>query len=196
MRKGEQTREMILARAAPIFNQQGYSGSSLSDIMRETGLEKGGIYNHFHGKEELALAAFDYAIGLQWQRIEEELVGKTHAVDRLLAMVNGYCHLLENPRLPGGCPLLNTAVESDDTQPALRDRARLAMTRWRRWIQKTVLRGITNGEVHPETDADALTTIIIATLEGAVMMSKLYDDALHMHHVVDHLTLTINAIRI
>src|SRR5438105_3375693 len=72
MRKGEQTREMILERAAPIFNQQGYAGASLSDIMRETGLEKGGIYNHFRGKEELALAAFDYAIGLVWQQIEQE----------------------------------------------------------------------------------------------------------------------------
>ena len=62
MSKGEQTRERILARSAQLFNRQGYSGSSLSDIMRETGLEKGGIYNHFSSKEQLALEAFDTPI--------------------------------------------------------------------------------------------------------------------------------------
>jgi TetR/AcrR family transcriptional repressor of nem operon len=47
MRKGELTRERILARSAQLFNRQGYFGSALADIMCETGLEKGGIYNHF-----------------------------------------------------------------------------------------------------------------------------------------------------
>ena len=195
MRKGEQTREMILERAAELFNQQGYFGSSLSDLMRETGLEKGGIYNHFHGKDELALEAFDYACKVVWQSVEEELAGKTNAADRLLAMLAAYRRLIEDPPFAGGCPLLNTAVESDDAHPVLRERARWAMTRWRRWIQKTVSRGIAAGEIRPQTDADTLASIVIATIEGAVMLSKLYDDPVHIHRAVDHLTGYINATR-
>src|ERR1700733_15617000 len=61
MRKGEQTRLEIIRKAAPIFNQKGYSGAALSDLMRATGLEKGGIYRHFDSKEELAADAFDHA---------------------------------------------------------------------------------------------------------------------------------------
>src|SRR5436305_10867326 len=79
MGKGEQTRAMILARVAPLFNQQGYFGSSLSDIMQQTGLEKGGIYNHFKSKEQLALQAFDYSYALLDQRIRTVLAGKKHA---------------------------------------------------------------------------------------------------------------------
>jgi len=41
MRKGEQTRQEIIRKAAPIFIQKGYSGAALSDLMRATGLEKG-----------------------------------------------------------------------------------------------------------------------------------------------------------
>jgi len=196
MRKGEQTREMILERAAELFNQQGYFGSSLSDLMRETGLEKGGIYNHFRGKDELALEAFDYACKVIWRSVEEELAGKTNTVDRLLAMLAAYRRLIEDPPFAGGCPVLNTAVESDDAHPVLRERARWAMTRWRRWIQKTVSRGIAAGEIRPETDADTLASIVIATVEGAVMLSKLYDDPVHIHRAVDHLTGYINAARI
>ena len=54
MRKGEQTRQEIIRKAAPIFNQKGYEGAALSDLMRATGLEKGGIYRHLESKEELA----------------------------------------------------------------------------------------------------------------------------------------------
>ena len=61
MRKGEQTRQEIIRKAAPIFNQRGYHGAALSDLMKATGLEKGGIYRHFDSKEQLAAEAFDYA---------------------------------------------------------------------------------------------------------------------------------------
>jgi TetR/AcrR family transcriptional regulator, transcriptional repressor for nem operon len=54
MRKGEQTRQEIIRKAAPIFNQRGYDGAALSELMRATGLEKGGIYRHFKSKEQLA----------------------------------------------------------------------------------------------------------------------------------------------
>src|SRR6266581_5875549 len=124
MSKGEQTKERILERAAQLFNQQGYFGSSLSDIMHETGLEKGGIYNHFASKEQLALEAFDYAVDLVSQRTRLALAGKVNAIDRLLAIITVFQWLLEDPALAGGCPILNTAIEADDAQPALRDRDR------------------------------------------------------------------------
>ncbi len=187
MSKGEQTHQMIVERAASVFSRQGYFGSSLHDLMQETGLEKGGIYNHFHSKDELALEAFDYAIKLTWSYIEREVSGKTHALDRLHAMLIGYRRLMEELPLPGGCPLLNTAIEADDAHPALRQRARQAMTNWRTWIQRTVARGIAAGEIRPETDGDLLATIIISTVEGAVMLSKLYDDSIHIQRAVDYL---------
>jgi TetR/AcrR family transcriptional regulator, transcriptional repressor for nem operon len=51
----------IIRKAAPIFNQKGYDGAALSDLMCATGLEKSGIYRHFASKQELAGDAFDHA---------------------------------------------------------------------------------------------------------------------------------------
>ena len=61
MAKGKTTRERIVTEAANLFNQRGFEGSSMSDVMAVTGLEKGGIYRHLSSKEELAAKAFDYA---------------------------------------------------------------------------------------------------------------------------------------
>jgi AcrR family transcriptional regulator len=195
--KGQQTREMILEKAAILFSRQGYFGSSISDLMEETGLKKGGIFNHFESKEQLALEAFDYSVDLIWQRIKQEFENKPNRADRLLAVVSVFRWLAETPPLPGGCPILNTAIEADDAHPALRERARLAMDAWRDLICRNVRKGIERGEIRSEVEPEFLATILISTLEGAVMMSKLYRDPVHMHRAVDHLTTYIeNSVRI
>ncbi|HKF35284.1 MAG TPA: TetR/AcrR family transcriptional regulator [Ktedonobacteraceae bacterium] len=187
MSKGEETREMILARAAQLFSRQGYFGSSLSDIMFETGLEKGGIYNHFSSKEQLALEAFDYSVELVRQRTKLALTGKLNAIDRLNAIVTVFQELVDDPLLVGGCPILTTAIEADDAQPALRERARGGMDDWRTTIHRIVNKGIERREIRPGVDADALATLLISTLEGAIMLSKLYGDNIHMQRVVEYL---------
>lgn len=188
MSKGEQTREMILQQAAPVFNQRGYFGASLSDIMAATGLEKGGIYNHFASKDELALYAFDYAVGLMEREFESALQNKPNTVDRLLALVGVFRRLPQGSPIAGGCPILNTAVEADDAHPQLRQRARQAMDRWHDFMGRIVVRGIEKGEIRPEANPDKVATLLIATLEGAVMLSKLYGDGDHMSRTVDFLT--------
>ncbi len=187
MSKGTQTREMILERCAQLFSKQGYFGSSLADIMHETGLEKGGIYNHFSSKEQLALEAFDYSFSLLQQRMRVALEGKTHAVERLYAILTYFQSLLEEPVIDGGCPILNTAVEADDAQPALRERALHAMDSLRDTIVRIVAKGIRREELRPNIDVSACATLFVATLEGAVMMSKLYRDTVYMRQATKHL---------
>ena len=188
MSKGKQTKEMIVARAAPVFNRQGYYGARLEDIMRATGLEKGGIYNHFAGKDDLALRAFDYSVGLVRQRFAAALEGKRHAAERLLAIVGVLGDMIEDPPVAGGCPLLNTAVESDDAHPALRERARATMDDWYGLVHRIVVKGVERGQLRADADPDAVATVLISTLEGAIMMSKLYGDPAHVRRAAAHLS--------
>jgi TetR/AcrR family transcriptional repressor of nem operon len=187
MRKGEKTREVILARAAELFNVQGYSGSSLSDIMQATGLHKGGIYNHFVNKENLALEAFDYAFARVSERMGDVLRERREPLDRLYGIIQFFEDYHEHPSIRGGCIVLNTAIDSDDSHPQLRQRARDAMDQWRVLIQRTVSKGIAQGVMRAEVDPDEVATLIIGTLEGALMMSKLYDDHVHTKRAVAHL---------
>jgi TetR/AcrR family transcriptional regulator, transcriptional repressor for nem operon len=187
MRKGEETRERIVARAAEVFNVYGYAGSAMSDIMRVTGLEKGGIYRHFESKEQLALAAFDYAAGQVRQRMHTTLAHKVHAADVLIGFLELFRGYAQQPPLVGGCPVLNTAVESDDTHPVLRERARAVVAEWRATIQTTVQTGIARGELRPEVDAEQLALLLIATMEGAVMLTKLLGDAAPLEQAYQHL---------
>jgi TetR/AcrR family transcriptional regulator, transcriptional repressor for nem operon len=187
MGKGQETRERIIARAAEVFNTYGYAGTSIADIMEAVNLEKGGIYRHFGSKEELALCAFDFAATRVRERFAAGIAGTSNAVDTLVAFIGVFHGYAERPPLKGGCPVLNTAIEADDTHPVLRDHARAVIAEWRELIRTTVRAGQTRGEARPEVDAERLALLLIATMEGAVMLSQLLGDATPLQEAYRHL---------
>ncbi len=185
--KGERTKAQIVAAAAPIFNERGFAGTSLSDILAATGLEKGGIYRHFESKDDLAVAAFDYAVRVLEARQRRSLENAQTALERLYACVDVFASSLTHPALRGGCPMLNTAIDADDTHPALRERARQAVAHWQKLIFDIAEEAKANGELDAATESKILASVITSSLEGAIMVSRLLRDQLHMDRVVSHL---------
>jgi TetR/AcrR family transcriptional regulator, transcriptional repressor for nem operon len=196
MRKGEQTRQEIIRKAAPIFNQRGYDGAALSDLMRATGLEKGGIYRHFESKEQLAAEAFDYAWKLAIDTRFEGTEDVPNAVDRLKLFVRNFRDRRAG-LVPGGCPLLNTAIDSDDAHPRMRRKARQALDYWLGRLESIAEEGTRRGEVRSAVDSEELATLIVNTLEGGLMVSRLQrrDDALDLacRHLEEYFETVVRA---
>jgi TetR/AcrR family transcriptional regulator, transcriptional repressor for nem operon len=171
MSKGDQTRERIIAKAAELFNQRGLEGTSMADLMEATGLEKGGIYRHFPSKEAVAAEAFDYAWEEAFQERVRDLDSVSGSVDRLKHLIANFVE--RRSTIPGGCPLLNTAVESDDGNPVLRERARHALGKWQKLIVSIIREGIERREIRNEVNPSQVAMLIISALEGALMISRL-----------------------
>lgn len=173
MGKAERTRQFIIEKTAPIFNTKGYAGTSIADLTDATGFTKGSIYGNFENKDEVALAAFDYNLGLVQQILSAEIAKQTTAKDKLWVYVRVYENFLKYPFPVGGCPILNTAVEADDTHPLLKNKAADAIALWQKNIVKLVQLGIDRGEFQPTVDPEQIAINIIAMIEGAVMITKL-----------------------
>jgi TetR/AcrR family transcriptional repressor of nem operon len=196
MRKGERTKQEIIRKAAPIFNEKGYDGAALSDLMRATGLEKGGIYRHFDSKEQLAAEAFDYAWKVALDTRFEGTQEISNTVDRLKQIVWNFRDQ-RSGLAPGGCPLLNTAIDSDDGNTKLRAKALAALRSWLKRLQSVIEEGKRRGEILRGVDSSELGTLIISTLEGSLMVSRLRrkDDArdLASRHLVEYLETNVRA---
>jgi TetR/AcrR family transcriptional repressor of nem operon len=186
VRKGEQTRREIIRKAAPIFNQKGYDGAALSDLMRATGLEKGGIYRHFDSKQQLAAEAFDYAWKVAIDTRFEETQEIPNTVDRLKQVVRNFMDRRAG-LVPGGCPLLNTAIDSDDGNPQLRAKARQALSSWLDRLQAIAEEGKRRGEVRSDVDSAKLAMLIVSTLEGSSMIRRLQKKDGPLDFACDHL---------
>ncbi len=171
MSKGELTRQRIIEIAAPLFNQRGYAGCSMQDILRETGLKKGGVYRHFGSKEELAAEAFRYSLSQAVKIRTPPANSLSRPVERLHRVVEQF---VEEPSpIPGGCPILNTAIDTDDGNPLLRELARKGLKNWRARISQIVRDGISRKEIREDVEPQSFANTIIATLEGALMISRL-----------------------
>lgn len=185
--KSERTRQLIITQSAPLFNQKGFAGTSMQDIMAATGLTKGGIYGHFESKEEIALAAFEHASGIITRMIGERIASKESASDKLQAILQFYRTYLFSPPVQGGCPVLNTSVEADDTNPLLRASVVKVLNRLHKAVANIVLQGIASGEFRPEADAQRFSILFVSMIEGGVMVSKAYGDNKYLNTVISQL---------
>jgi TetR/AcrR family transcriptional regulator, transcriptional repressor for nem operon len=196
MTKGEDTRARIIEQSAPLFNKQGYAGTALSDLMEATGLQKGGIYRHFESKEELAAEAFDYA----WRKAVElrthGVASTPNAVDRLKRMIENFVEL-RTGLVPGGCPLMNTAIDSDDGNAVMRERARGALRNWQTRLATIVKQGVKDRQIRKGVEPEQLAALVISQLEGALMISRLNQTRQPLEwakeHLLDHLETRVRA---
>jgi AcrR family transcriptional regulator len=139
--------------------------------MEATGLEKGGIYRHFANKEELAEEAFKYALAQSVKVRTEHLAEVNGSVEKLRRVIDMF---VETPSpIPGGCPIFNTAIDADDGNPVLRGLALKGAKEWRARLMKIVSDGLKDGEIRAGTEPRRVANMIVAALEGALIVSRL-----------------------
>ena len=186
MRKGEKTKQHVIEQTSLLLNRRGYLSTTYPDQPDATGLQKGGLYNHFRIKEELSLASFKHncaQLGEYVHRAAEEAgpnaVDRARLSDRLLP-----------GRLSRRCPIANMASETRFVSEPLYQQAKEAMDDVLGFTEATIRTGIANGEVRPQVDAREAAMFIFAMVEGAILMQKLYPDAIEM--LLERITRYVN----
>jgi TetR/AcrR family transcriptional repressor of nem operon len=182
--KASQRRLAILASAAPVFNRKGFSGTSIADILDATDLEKGGLYNHFASKEELAVAAFEFAMGTVTAHFTRALKGTESGLPRLLIYLTAFERYIGKPPVAGGCPIANVTIEADDALPFFQDAVQKAFEEMRHLVLHNVDRGIAKGQFRSDTDRDEVADFMVAALEGAIVMSRGMRSRIHAKRVI------------
>ena len=177
---------MIIRQSAELFNVYGYHGCSLADIMKATGLKKGGIYNHFSNKDEIALAAFDHSFKKVLRRFRERLDKDDTSTEKLNSIIAVFRDMVTDPVVKGGCPMVNTAIDSTDSHPELKKRAKNAIQTLEDYIVIKINEGKKAGEFNADADAEDIASYMIMVLEGAVMMSRVNSDLKYITRASDN----------
>lgn len=170
--KRDRTRQAVIEATAHIFNTKGYAGTSINDITEASGLTRGSVYGNFHNKEEVALAAFDYNLKMVKNTVQSRMAEAKTNFEKLMAYIEAYDHYSKGKFPAGGCPILNTATEADDTNPLLKERSAKAILSWKKGITNILNEGVRSGEFASDVDADQLAISLIALIEGGIMIAK------------------------
>jgi TetR/AcrR family transcriptional regulator, transcriptional repressor for nem operon len=174
----------------------GYEGASLSVLQEVTGLTKGSLYGNFSDKQEIATEVFRYSMAKVREFVSGKIEGKKTAREKLIALVSFYADYVFNPPIPGGCPLLNHAVDADDHHSFLRETVASEIDRTIRFIASVLDEGKKNGEFSREIKSLELATIFFTSIEGALMVSRVSNSDVPMKIVVRHCKSILDTITI
>jgi TetR/AcrR family transcriptional regulator, transcriptional repressor for nem operon len=169
-------RNAILDLAARVINERGFTHTSVEELIHATGLSgKSHFYHYFPSKEALGLAVLDR----QFERFTERGLAilaepMIEPLDRLVLFIDTLV-ALQREREPGyGSPFGNMAGELADAHEVFRARLDAVFASWTGQLAK--LLGELGGQLRDGVDTTRLARFIIATLEGAMLMTRVSRD--------------------
>jgi TetR/AcrR family transcriptional repressor of nem operon len=187
--KGATTRDLILDAATRLIHLKGYHCTSLDDVLRESGVGKGNFYYHFKSKEDLGYAIIDRVMHGFLERTLEPAFADT-AGDPVTQVHAFLDRVLENQRqrnCVGGCPIGNLASELSDVHEGFRQRLAEIFAGWRAKLAEALSRHHASGGDQGDFDPSALAQFLVASLEGAILLTKVTRDITIMERCVEQL---------
>ncbi|MDR3406947.1 MAG: TetR/AcrR family transcriptional regulator [Methylovirgula sp.] len=164
------TREMLLAEAEVLVRKRGWSGFSYADLAAAVDLRKASIHHHFPTKEDLGLAL----VAAYGERYDRALAEIAAASEDGLARVEAYAKLyLHGLREEQGCLAAAMAAELAILPPRIREGIAVFFQRHIAWLKHILTEGRANGTIGADVKPAQSARMIVATLEGALMMERL-----------------------
>lgn len=189
--KAERTSAYIIEKVAPIFNKQGYIGTSMSDLTEATGLTKGALYGNFENKESLALAAFEYHSNKLLAAIDARINGQGNAIDTLFRLTDFYRHYDEFTAPMGGCPILNVGVDAQYNNRLLEGAARETMRTIEGKIALVLENGVNKGELKLPVPPLQFAKQLFTMIQGAVAMATISGDRKYLLNTIAYLEVLV-----
>jgi len=169
-------RAEILDTAARLMAERGYTQTSVEEVIREAKLSgKSHFYHYFKSKEELGYEV----LNRQFERFAERGLAilrepMIDPLERLNLFIDSLVTVQAAQGCKRGCPFGNLAAEMADAHEGFRARIEMVFERWAGQIQSLLWEA--RAQLGDDVDAARLSRFIIATLEGALLMSRVQRD--------------------
>jgi TetR/AcrR family transcriptional regulator, transcriptional repressor for nem operon len=188
-RDGRQTREAVLEAATRLMHLRGYQATSLDDVLRESGVGKGNFYHHFKSKEDLGFAILDQIIASFLGRTLDPCFSDSAAprVAQIRCFLDRVLAAQRERNCVGGCALGNLASELSDVHEGFRARLSGVFSAWAERLTNVLVEAQTSGYVREDCRPEAVAQFLVASLEGAILMTKLTKDIAVMERCVEEL---------
>jgi len=171
--KGEATKNRIVETAQLLFHLQGFSNTSMDNIIKKSGVKKGNLYFYFKSKDELGYAVLTRFTEDFMQHQERHFTNDTgRPLQKLYGMLDSMEKRLREMSCHGGCPFGNFAIEMSDIHEGFRKRVAKVFDIWIDQLKRVVDAAKQEGELNPSIDSRALAQLLVAAVEGATMLSK------------------------
>jgi TetR/AcrR family transcriptional regulator, transcriptional repressor for nem operon len=192
-RRGQQTRQRIVAAAAALMFEHGVAETTLEDIRAAAGVSGSQVYHYFEDKQALVRAVVDY-------QTDAVLDYQTPHLDHLdtVAGLRAWRDLLvdHQRRLQcrGGCPIGALGAEVAETDAAARLAVARGFGRWEARIRAGLRAMHARGDLPAATDPDDLALATLAALQGGLLMTQIQRETKPLEVALDAMLDRIQAL--
>jgi TetR/AcrR family transcriptional repressor of lmrAB and yxaGH operons len=182
------TRPRMIRSAARLLRRQGYAATGWRQVVADSETPWGSQAHHFPGgKEQLATEALADA-GARYARRLRAGLADLHPAEAVAAWADAAAHELEASGWADGCPIATVALETAATSEALAHTCAAALASWRTALVEAMVRcGL------PASEAPGLATLVLAAIEGALLLARAERDPEPLHLVGAELGLVLRA---
>lgn len=174
--KGEQTRGMILRRAADIASADGLEGLSIGRLATELRISKSGVFTHFGSKEELQLATVRMAAEVFRTHVVEPALTVPEGIGRVRALLDAWQRYQREPVFPGGCFFHSAMAEFDARPGRVRDAIAASQRDWSAFVERCLCEARDLGEIEAAADVAQLAFELDALCRTGAAQALLRDD--------------------
>ena len=164
------TRNHILAVTSALIAEQGFEKTSMNDIMRASGISKGGIYWHFKNKEEIVLAIGESVFTQQMALLDLVMATEGKAINRFDQLIDLIIGSLENAEegIPSPVEIFAFAMR----KPQIMGHLQNYYVRYQSHLADLIQQGVKEGDLDVD-DAQQAAMIFMSTIEGILLLAIL-----------------------
>lgn len=167
------TRERLIDAAYRLALRKGFDRTSVTELISEAGVQRGSLYHYFPGKDDLGLAVLERNHA-QFMALLDSTLSPSGDPRRILkAFFSAALKMHRDTGFVGGCLWGNTALEMSDTNPAYAKLVGEVFKEWLARVEAVIGRGQDKGEFRTDVTAGDLARLVVAGIEGGIMMSRL-----------------------
>jgi TetR/AcrR family transcriptional regulator, lmrAB and yxaGH operons repressor len=176
------TREHMIETTASLVHRLGFHGTSLNEVLTESGAPRGSLYYHFPGgKEQLVLETTRRGVATVTQLLKEALTGSSEPADGVRAFVEAAAHVLRDSGYVFGCPVAPIVLDSPESS-ALAEVCQEAFEEW----QQVLVEGLGSAGIE-RGRTESLATTIVCALEGGLILARARRDTAPLDAVAEEL---------
>lgn len=178
------TAERILDTAERLVQLRGFNGFSYADIAAELKITKASLHYHFPSKTKLGEALITRYAGRFADALTAIDATSSDPPAKLAAYANLYAGVLRDERM---CLCGMLAAEYKTLPDAMRNAVVAFFDQNEAWLSRVLQQGKREGNLHFTGPARQTAQTTISTLEGALLVSRPYDDPIRFQTTVHHL---------
>ena len=183
-RKGQATRDRIVAAAAGLMFRQGVAGTTTEQVQAAAGVGASQIFHYFGDKRALVRAVIAY----QTEAVlagQQPLLGRLDSMEALRAWADQYVSIEEQLKYQGGCPIGSLGSELAETDAAARQEIERGFARWEEAIRDGLRAMYARGDLRRSANPDALALALLTALQGGMLMTQIRRDPAPLRTVLD-----------